>query len=196
MHQPSYNSRCLHVMLVLNTTTVQGDTMSREGGTASNFHHSPCFAPISFLVSCKAAANRVYMTRFSCLAEQNSSVWPQSWSQLTSKLCKHSIIVRNTFPQKAAITTHCYRQCLTSQKSQWGDDLEGPIPLGRYNSPILSGDIYIYHEYAHTHKKGQTDCTVYLYRQWKRCLKGMACHPMMWPQYGADKAAGGINSSL
>lgn len=49
--QPSYNSRCLHVTLQLNKTTVQGDTTSQEGGTASSFHHPPCFAPISFLAS-------------------------------------------------------------------------------------------------------------------------------------------------
>lgn len=40
---------------------VQGVTAPQEGGTASNLHHSPCFAPTSFLASCKAAANRVYI---------------------------------------------------------------------------------------------------------------------------------------
>lgn len=58
--QSFYHSRCLHVTLVLNTTTVQRDTMSQEGGTASNFHNSLCFAVISFLASCKGAAKRVY----------------------------------------------------------------------------------------------------------------------------------------
>lgn len=166
--QPSYNSRCLHVRLLLNTTTMQGGTVS-QGGTAFNFHHSPCFALISFVASCKAAANRVYIL---------TEVWPASLAWLNRtvqsdpelKSIKQQTLQTQCywekcmFPQKTAITTHRYRECLTSQKSQLGDGLEGPIPLHRYNSPVLSGDSYIGHKHARTHKEEQTDFTVYLHR--------------------------------
>lgn len=42
--------------------------------------------------------------------------------------------------------------------------------------------------HKHTYKRELTDFAVYLHRQWKRYLKGMACPPVAWPQYGAEES--------